>query len=101
MKIKEVIIRHLKMDLVTPFQTSFMTEYDRDFLLLEVKVESGVIGFRESVSMRDPLYNEQTCQTYWHILEEYLIPIFLNKELHQPDEVSEIFKPINLNNLPQ
>lgn len=99
MKIKEVIIRHLKMDLVTPFQTSFMTEYDRDFLLLEVKDESGVIGFGESVAMRDPLYNEETCQTNWHILEEYLIPMLLNKELNHPDEVSEIFKPIKRNNM--
>lgn len=99
MKIKEIIIKHLKMELVTPFQTSFMTEYDRDFLLLEVKDESGIIGYGESVAMKDPFYNEETYKTNWHMLEDYLIPLILNKDLSHPDQVSEIFKPIKRNNM--
>jgi O-succinylbenzoate synthase len=89
MKIKEVILRHLKLDLLHPFTTSFGTEYDREFILVEVKSEDGISGWAESVAMLDPLYNEETVKSNWHILEDYLIPILLKSEINHPDELSE------------
>ena len=89
MKIKQVILRHLKLDLLYPFTTSFGTEYDKDFILVEVKNEDGLSGWAESVAMLDPLYNEETVKTNWHILEDYLIPIVLKNDIQHPDELSE------------
>ena len=89
MKIKQVILRHLKLDLLYPFTTSFGTEYDKDFILVEVKNEDGLSGWAESVAMLDPLYNEETVKTNWHILEDYLIPIVLKNEIQHPDELFE------------
>ncbi|PEJ56289.1 o-succinylbenzoate synthase [Bacillus sp. AFS002410] len=89
MKIKQVILRHMKLDLLHPFTTSFGTEYDREFILLEAISEDGISGWAESVAMLDPLYNEETVKTNWHILEDYLIPIVLNNEINHPDELSE------------
>ncbi|MGG0175992.1 o-succinylbenzoate synthase [Gottfriedia acidiceleris] len=89
MKIKKVILRHMKLDLLHPFTTSFGTEYDREFILLEAISEDGISGWAESVAMLDPLYNEETLKTNWHILEDYLIPIVLNNEITHPDEISE------------
>ena len=89
MIIKEVILRHLKLDLLHPFTTSFGTEYDREFILVEVKCKDGMSGWAESVAMLDPLYNEETVKTNWHILEDYLIPILLKNEINHPDELSE------------
>jgi O-succinylbenzoate synthase len=89
MKIKKVILRHMKLDLLHPFTTSFGTEYDREFILLEVISEDGISGWAESVAMLDPLYNEETLKTNWHILEDYLIPIVLNNDINHPDELSE------------
>lgn len=89
MKIKQVILRHLKLELLHPFTTSFMTEYDRDFILVQAISEDGITGWAESVAMVDPLYNEETVKTNWHILEDYLIPIVLNNEINHPDELSE------------
>ncbi|MFB3171016.1 o-succinylbenzoate synthase [Neobacillus sp. 179-C4.2 HS] len=89
MKFKEVILRHLKLELLHPFTTSFGTEYDRDFILVEVKSNDGISGWAESVAMLDPLYNEETLKTNWHILEDYLIPILLKNEIQHPDEISE------------
>ncbi|MBM7655694.1 o-succinylbenzoate synthase [Neobacillus cucumis] len=91
MKIKQVILRHLKLDLLHPFTTSFGTEYDKDFILVEVKNEDGLSGWAESVAMLDPLYNEETVKTNWHILEDYLIPIVLKNEIQHPDELFEKF----------
>lgn len=89
MKIKQVILRHLKLDLLTPFTTSFGTEYDREFILVEVISEDGISGWAESVAMLDPLYNEETLKSNWHILEDYLIPILLQNTINHPDQLTE------------
>jgi len=89
MKIKQVILRHMKLDLLHPFTTSFGTEYDREFILVEAISEDGISGWAESVAMLDPLYNEETVKTNRHILEDYLIPIVLNNEISHPNELSE------------
>ena len=97
MKIKEVTIRHLKMELKNPFATSFGTFVDKEFLLLEVTDEQGTIGFGESVAFDTPWYNEETLKTNWHILEDFLIPLVLNKEIQHPDELEQLFKGIRKN----
>jgi o-succinylbenzoate synthase len=89
MKIKQVILRHMKLDLLHPFTTSFGTEYDREFILVEAISDEGISGWAESVAMLDPLYNEETVKTNWHILEDYLIPIVLQNEISHPNELSE------------
>lgn len=99
MKITEITIRHLRMKLKAPFTTSFGTFTNKDFLLLEAKEEDGTIGWGESVAFHAPWYSEETLQTNWHMLEDFLIPLVLNKELKHPDEVHERFAPIRKNNM--
>ena len=99
MKIVNITIRQLKMKLKDPFTTSFGTFTDRDFLVLEAQDQDGTIGWGESVAFHSPWYNEETLQTNWHMLEDFLIPVLLNKEIHHPDEVSELFAPIRKNNM--
>src|SRR5699024_10573577 len=50
-------------------------------------------------AFHSPWYNEETLQTNWHMLEDFLIPLILNKEIKHPDEVNEIFKDIRQNNM--
>lgn len=99
MKITDITIRHLQMELKNPFTTSFGTFTTKDFLLLEAKDKTGTIGWGESVAFHAPWYNEETLKTNWHMLEDFLIPLILNKEIQHPDEVSEIFAPIRKNNM--
>ncbi|WP_342558664.1 o-succinylbenzoate synthase [Metasolibacillus sp. FSL K6-0083] len=99
MKIIEMTIRHLQMELKSPFTTSFGTFTTKNFLLLEAKDEAGTIGWGESVAFDSPWYNEETLKTNWHMLEDFLIPLILNKDIAHPDEVSEIFAPIRKNNM--
>jgi len=99
MKITDITIRHLQMKMKHPFTTSFGTLQNKEFLLLEAKDEDGTIGWGESVAFDAPWYNEETLQTNWHMLEDFLIPLILNKEINHPDEVNEIFAPIRKNNM--
>nr|WP_264467612.1 o-succinylbenzoate synthase [Heyndrickxia coagulans] len=87
------------MTMKSPFTTSFGTFKDKEFLLLEAKNEDGTVGWGESVAFNAPWYNEETLKTNWHMLEDFLIPLILNKEIKHPDEVNQMFAPIRKNNM--
>lgn len=99
MKITEVIIHHLKMRLKNPFTTSFGTFHEKEFLLLEVKEENGTTGWGESVAFDAPWYTEETLKTNWHMLEDFIIPLLLNKEINHPDNITDLLKGIRKNNM--
>lgn len=99
MKVTEVAIYHLKMPMNNPFTTSFGTLKDKSFLLLEAKSEDGITGFGECVAFEAPWYTEETVKTCWHMLEDFLIPIVLHKEVNHPDEISKWFSSIRKNNM--
>lgn len=99
MKLTEVTMRHLKMKMKHPFTTSFGTFQTKEFILLEAKDESGKVGYGESVAFDSPWYNEETFKTNWHMLEDFLIPLLLGKELSHPDEVNDLFSSIRKNNM--
>lgn len=97
MNIHQIILRHLKMPLLKPFTTSLGTEYDEDFILVEIVDEEGVSGWAESVASLEPYYKEETIKTNWHIMEDFLIPLLFEKPIEHPDEVTERFAHIRGN----
>ncbi|WP_174732672.1 o-succinylbenzoate synthase [Mesobacillus harenae] len=97
MEIKEIKLRHVKMQLLHPFTTSVGTEYDKDFILVEMKSKSGISGWSESVSSLSPLYHEETVKTNWHMMNDFLIPLLLQNPVHHPDELSDRFLPVRGN----
>ena len=60
MKIVEVIIYQVEMRMKTPFTTSFGTMQNKRFFVLEVRDESGVVGWGEGVAFEEPSYTEET-----------------------------------------
>jgi len=99
MIIKEINIRKMKMTMKHSFTTSFGTFQDKEFLVLEAKDESGNSGWGESVAFHSPWYSEETLKTNLHIIQDFLIPLVLGKEIGHPDEVSELFASIRKNNM--
>lgn len=68
------------MPLVSPFETSFGRETDRECILLEIKSE-GLTGWGECVASRDPGYNYETTGTAMHILKDFILPLILGQDL--------------------
>jgi o-succinylbenzoate synthase len=99
MRLREVILRHVRMKMKFPFSTSFGTFEDKEFILLEAMDENGESGWGESVAFHSPWYNEETVKTNWHMLEDFMIPKLLNTDIEHPDEVSEILSGIRKNNM--
>jgi O-succinylbenzoate synthase len=80
MKIDSITLHHLSMPLVSPFETSFGRETDRECVLIEVKSE-GLTGYGECVATRDPGYNYETTGTAIHILKDFIIPLMLGRDV--------------------
>ena len=97
MEIKSIVLRQVKMELLHPFTTSVGTEVDKDFIVVEVQSKSGLSGWAESVSIVEPMYNEETVKTNWHMMNDHLIPRLSKASIGHPDDVSDIFKPVRGN----
>lgn len=80
MKIERVVLHHLRMPLVAPFETSFGREVDRDCIMLAVQSE-GLTGFGECVASREPGYSYETTGTAWHILRDFINPLVVGAEI--------------------
>ena len=85
MRIERIELRHIKMDLVSPFVTSMGTEYDEEHIIVSVDAD-GIKGWGESVAEGTPFYSYETVPTAWHILKDFLIPSILGKDLASVDE---------------
>ncbi len=97
MRLAAVTLRAMRMRLKAPFTTSFGTEWDKDFILVEIKDTEGRSGWGEAVAMKAPLYNEETVGSAWLMLKEFLIPSLLRQPPGHPRQVADIFRPIRRN----
>lgn len=83
MNIETITLSHLRMPLVSPFETSFGRAVDRDCILIEVRA-GDLVGYGECVADRDPGYSYETVGTALHILRDYLVPPLLGKPIPSP-----------------
>jgi o-succinylbenzoate synthase len=93
MKIERVELRHIKMELVSPFTTSMGTEYDEEHIIVRVDSE-GLTGWGESVAEGTPFYSYETVTTAWHILKDFLIPSILMKDISGIDEAIKSYEKV-------
>jgi len=93
MKIEQISLFHLRMPLVSAFETSFGRETVRDCILIEISAE-GITGFGECVADRDPGYSSETTGTAWHILGEFMIPMMLGKNFSSPTDFQTGFDQV-------
>jgi O-succinylbenzoate synthase len=85
MRIERVELRHIKMRLVAPFETSFGVETDEEHIIVRVDAE-GVTGWGECAAGAEPFYSYETNQTAWHILRDFLIPNILGADIASVDD---------------
>jgi o-succinylbenzoate synthase len=93
MKIEKIELRHIKMELVSPFTTSMGTEYNEEHILVRVDGE-GLTGWGECVAEGTPFYSYETVITAWHILQDFLIPSILGKDISNIDEAIQLYSKV-------
>ena len=85
MKIESITLHHISMPLVSPFETSFGRETDRECVIILLQAE-GLTGYGECVATRDPGYNYETSGTAWHILKDFVAPLILGKDIKDAED---------------
>jgi O-succinylbenzoate synthase len=80
MKIDSMTLTHVRMPLVSPFETSFGRIDHRECLLITIYSE-GLIGYGECVADRDPGYSSETTGTAWHIIKEFVAPKIIKQDM--------------------
>lgn len=86
MKIERISLYHLRMPLLSAFETSFGRIQTRDCVLVEA-FSDGMTGYGECPADRDPGYSYETVGTARHILQDFLIPAVLDQEISSVEEV--------------
>ena len=88
MKIEQVNMYHLRMQLRKPFETSFGRIYTRNCVLLEI-FSDGLVGYGECVADHDPGYSYETTQTAWHVTRDFIVPAVLGTQVDSPEDFQQ------------
>lgn len=81
------------MELISPFTTSMGTEYDEEHIIVRVDGE-GLTGWGECVAEGTPFYSYETVTTAWYILQDFLIPSILGKDISGIDEAIRLYSKV-------
>lgn len=87
--IKEIRLHRIQAPLKQSFTTHLQSVEMRESILIEMVDESGKVGLGECVAFSSPWYTEETVQTCWDTLENWLIPPLIHMEIKNPEAVYE------------
>jgi len=93
MRLECVELRHVRLALVAPFETSGWVETDHDCIIVTVHGE-GLAGWGECVASAEPWYSYETTTTAWHILADFLIPAVLDQNLTSPADAITLWRRV-------
>lgn len=89
MKIKKIVLRKMEMALKVPFETSFGVTRTKRFLVVEIHSKDHV-GYGDCSAFAAPWYSEETNESAWYVINEFLIPtLFSYDEVPSPEKMHE------------
>jgi len=83
MRIDAVELREVRLPLRFPFETSLGRQEAHTCLLVRI-FSDGLEGWGEVPAGAAPLYNEECVGTAWHVLERFIVPAVLGRDLGHP-----------------
>lgn len=98
MLIEKAEILKIKLDLKAPFRTSFGVLSQREIILLKLYDKSGIIGLGESANLEIPIYEPEFNNGTIALLEQYLLPGLLHKNIANIAELESFYSHIRGNN---
>jgi O-succinylbenzoate synthase len=97
-RIERVELRHIRLPLVHPFETSFGRQEERDTIIVKL-FSQGLVGYGETASMAGPWYSYETIETCWHVQRDFLIPMMLGREVESAAQLMDLFAPVRGHNM--
>jgi O-succinylbenzoate synthase len=92
-------MHHVRVPLKKPFHTHLQTVTERESILIEIMDVDGTLGVGECVAFTSPWYTEETVQTAWAVLENWLILSLMNRKFSHPDELDVHLSSIKRNHM--
>lgn len=92
MKIERVDLIHIRMPLVSPFETSMGRHEDLEKLILKAYTPDGT-AYSECVASAKPFYGQETIGTARHILRDFILPTILGRDIAGPEEYQKMISP--------
>jgi o-succinylbenzoate synthase len=87
MKIEAITLREIRMPLVAAFETSFGRTTERRIVLVTAHCE-GIEGWGECTAGEHPFFCEESTDTAWYVLREYLAPTLAGATLENGHEAA-------------
>jgi o-succinylbenzoate synthase len=81
MKIIQANIYHVRLPMKVSFKTAFGEINQRDTIIVELMTNDGIIGYGESAALSAPIYLSETIKTCMHIIQDFLLPHLLNRDI--------------------
>lgn len=89
MKLESVELRRIQLDLVTPFETSFGVQTEKDVLLVKALMD-GAEGWGECVAGEKPDYSSEYVDGAQDVMLRYLLPGLLDHDIAAADVAREL-----------
>ena len=86
-QIERIELREIRLALREPFRISSGVQTERRIMLLHLFDASGADVWAECVAGEEPNYSEETVETAWHAIREWIAPRVLRRSFAHPSEV--------------
>jgi len=92
-KLEAAELRRIRISLVSPFETSFGTQFERDILLVKAITDEGE-GWGECVAGEEPDYSSEYVEGAQHMLVHHLLPRLLERQSLAASDVADVLRPV-------
>lgn len=93
MKIEAITLREIRMPLMHFFETSFGRIYSRRILLVTLHC-AGLTAWGECVAGEDPFYSEESIETAWYVIREYLARALMSAPIKTASDCGARFERV-------
>lgn len=98
MRIERVTLREIKLPLVHYFETSFGRTDIRRILLVQLEAD-GISGWAECTASEGPYYSYETVEIAWNVIENFIMPFILARDLEHPSRLPSEVEQIRGHNM--
>ena len=99
MKIAHIELREIRLPLVHFFETSFGRTTERRILLARVSDGEGAEGWGECTAGEGPFYSEEWVESAWAVIETYLAPMTVGREVEGAAQVWDLMRAVRGNRM--
>ena len=99
LQLERIELREIELPLKNAFETSFGVTTKRRVIVVRVFDRSGATGWGECTAMEQPLYNPESVDAAWTVIETNVAPMLSKKWANSAEDVRGILDPIKGNRM--